>query len=60
MNDLGKKNIKVSINRMSMAMDASEFYNTEDMRSKFQEIRKFKQKVIDNKGVNQTSKTENN
>jgi len=42
-----KEGIKVSISRLSMSMDPQEYYNSEEMRLKFQNIRKFKRKVID-------------
>ncbi|WP_375577652.1 hypothetical protein ABWH96_11375 [Marivirga tractuosa] len=42
-----KKGIQVNLNRLSMSMDANEFYNSEGMRSKFQALREFKKAVID-------------
>lgn len=44
-----KKGIKVNISRLSMAMDAQEYYNSDGMRSKFQALREFKKAVIDKK-----------
>jgi hypothetical protein len=47
MNKTEKKGIQVNINRMSMSMDAKEFYNADGMSSKFKALRKFKKEVID-------------
>jgi|GEM_PF-5897043 hypothetical protein len=49
MSKVEKKGIKVSISRLSMAMDAREYYNSDGMRSKFQALREFKKAVIDKK-----------
>ena len=40
------KRIKVDVDRCSMYMNPSDYYNTETMKIKFKKLREFRDKVI--------------